>query len=199
MKKLIIFAIAVSVIVFTSCKKDSKANVSNMVYDSYLVSTLAGNGQQGYIDGPGNIAQFKSVNGIVADAQGNIYVADGLNYVIRKITSSGLVTTVAGHGMQGFINGQGNVARFNRPSYITIDFQGNLYVIDNYRIRKITPNGFVTTFAGGEAMGSINAADTAARFYTMSSITTDRQGNVFVKVQGIFFNGNCLTWTTTEK
>lgn len=185
MKKLIIFAIAVFVIFFTSCKKDVKENVSAIVYDSYIVSTLAGNGQQGYIDGPGNVAQFKSLSGIVADAQGNIYVTDALNYVIRKITSSGLVTTFAGNGVQGFINGQANIARFNSPSHITIDFQGNLYVIDNYRIRKITPDGFVTTFAGGEAMGSINGADTAARFYAMSSITTDRQGNVFVKENGI--------------
>lgn len=191
MKNVIISALASICIVLLSCTKDPQVTAGNTISNSYVVSTLAGNGQEGYLDGPGNLAQFKSLINIVADPQGNVYVADAFNYVIRKISPSGVVSTLAGDGVYGFVNGSGSMARFRYPTRITIDPQGNLYVVDNYRIRKITTDGLVTTFAGGETMGSINGADTAARFYSISSITSDRMGNVYVKESGLG-NGGTL-------
>ena len=185
MKKSNIFCFAFFIMLLTSCSKDDNGNNDNNISDAYQVSTLAGNGKEGYVDGAGNAAQFKSLFDIEADAQGNIYVADGINYVIRKITPTGDVSTLAGSGVSGIANGLGRNAQFAYPTRIAIDVQGNLYVVDNYSIRKITPAGLVTTFAGGEIKGSVNGTGADARFYTMNSITVDRLGNVFVLENGI--------------
>jgi streptogramin lyase len=105
------------------------------------VSTLAGGAQEGFADGSGSAAMFASPAGVVVDSQGNIYVADSDNHCIRKITSSGVVSTLAGGpGQDGFIDGKGSDARFSEPYGITIDTKGDLYVADriNNAIRKIT-------------------------------------------------------------
>jgi hypothetical protein len=185
MKKAIVHTTAIFILLTTSCNKKDKGTNGIAGTDTYVVSTLAGNGKEGYVDGPGILAQFKSLGGMVADEQGNVYVTDGANYVIRKISPSGVVTTLAGNGVQGTANGQGSAAQFYVPGAITIDLQGNLFVSDNFRIRKITPGGLVSNYAGGDVKGSINGANAEARFYFMSSITTDRQGNVFARENGI--------------
>jgi len=108
------------------------------------VSTLAGDGEPGLVDGQGNVARFSEPKSIAIDTAGNLYVTDWFNHRIRKVTKEGEVSTLAGSGLTGLwggglADGEGSVAKFNRPSGIAIDAAGNLYVTEqgNHRIRKI--------------------------------------------------------------
>src|SRR5581483_2490506 len=121
---------------------------------------------------------------VVADASGNLFVADSGNQTIRKITAGGVVTTFAGTALApGAADGHGAAARFNAPAALTIDPAGNLYVVDasNYTIRKITPNADVTTVAGtAGATGSTDGTGAAARFFAPDGIAIDGAGNLYV-------------------
>jgi hypothetical protein len=110
------------------------------INSSGVVTTFAGNGQQGSANGTGIGASFNGPRAISVDSSGNVYVADDLNNLIRKIKPSGLVTTLAGSGQLSSVNGTGTDASFNRPRGITVDKSGNLFVADSYNhlIRKIT-------------------------------------------------------------
>lgn len=107
-------------------------------------------GLEGGEDGRRNSALFRQPAGLATDGAGNLYVADTGNHTIRKSTPEGVVTTLAGvAGDKGFADGAGTAARFNAPKNIAIDRAGNLYVTDNNKaVRKITPDGGVTTIAG---------------------------------------------------
>ena len=147
-----------------------------------IVTTLAGSTVIGSADGTGSAATFNGPTGLVVDTAGNVYVADALNNNIRKITSSGIVTTIAGNGIAGSFNAIGIAASFNDPSGITIDAAGNLYVADtgNNKIRKITAAGAVTTLAGSGTAGSDNGTGTTASFNYPFGLTVDSTGNVYV-------------------
>jgi pimeloyl-ACP methyl ester carboxylesterase len=154
-----------------------------------IVSTLAGSpGAQGSTDGVGSAARFFFPNGVAVDSAGNVYVADTGNSTIRKITSGGAVTTLAGvAGITGSADGAGSVARFNSPTGVTVDSAGNIYVGDqsNHTIRKITPDGMVSTFAGlAGAQGSSDGTGSAARFYLPSGVAADNAGEVYVADYG---------------
>lgn len=167
--------------------KDSAGNVyfadsgnhkiKRMSYNSY-VKTLEGS-VQGYADGIGE-SQFNDPTGIAVDASGNIYVADSGNHMIRKITPSGIVSTIAG-STQGYTDGQGTTAKFNYPTGIVVDSNGNLFVADsgNNRIRKITPTGTVSTFAGSIS-GFADGIGVLAQFYTPFGICIDTSSNLYV-------------------
>src|SRR5689334_8095985 len=116
------------------------------------VTTLAG-GSEGFADGTGAQASFNTPSGIAIDADGNLYVADTGNNRIRKVTPQGVVTTVAGDGTAGYVDGQAAQARFNGPIGVAVGGDGNIYVADTYndRIRRISPEGQVTTIAANEA------------------------------------------------
>ncbi|MES2268152.1 MAG: LamG-like jellyroll fold domain-containing protein [Bacteroidota bacterium] len=116
---------------------------------AYTVTTFAGQITQGASNNTGTLASFNNPLGIARDASGNLYIADLNNHLIRKITSTGVVTTFAGSGSAALTDGTGISAAFNQPADITIDPSGNLYIADysNSRIRKITPTGVVTTLA----------------------------------------------------
>jgi hypothetical protein len=132
-----------------------------------MVVTLAGlAGSSGSADGTGSTARFSAPYGVAVDSAGNGYVADTL---IRKVTPSGVVTTLAGAaGGSGSANGTGSAARFNKPCAAAVDGAGNVYVADmcNDTIRKVTPGGVVTTLAGlAGSDGSADGTGSAACFY----------------------------------
>jgi sugar lactone lactonase YvrE len=121
----------------------------------------------------------------VADEEGNVFVADLFNHRVRKITASGVVTTVAGSSY-GFADGSGAAAKFAYPAGLALDKQGNLYVADteNNRIRKITPAGVVTTFAGLGSKGTVDGAAAVAQFYSPREIDIDANGNIYIVEAG---------------
>jgi serine/threonine protein kinase/sugar lactone lactonase YvrE len=149
------------------------------------ITTLAGQvGVGGYADGTGTQAQFRLPNNVAVDHAGNVYVADTANNIIRKITSDGVVSTLAGlAGEHGSIDGAGSSARFWAPFGIAVDVFGNVYVADtaNNTIRKITPAGMVTTLAGSAGHpGSADGLGSNARFRNPWSVAVDSRGNVIV-------------------
>ncbi len=152
---------------------------------SGIVSTFAGSvNQPGSTDGIGTEARFYYPSGIAIDSSDNLFVADTSNHTIRKITPSGVVTTLSGAaGTSGSADGTGPAARFNQPWGMTIDGSDNLYVTDvgNYTIRKITPTGFVTILAGAAGFrGNRNGTGHRAWFHTPRGITIDQSGDLFV-------------------
>jgi|GEM_PF-592406 len=152
-----------------------------------VVTTLAGStgggyNASGYADSTGSAARFFYPADLVSDTQGNLYVVDSGNNCIRKVTPDGVVTTLAGNGEWGYVDGTGKDARFDSPQGVTIDAQGNLYVAVayNYCIRKVTPTGVVTTFAGNGEWGYVDGTGKDARFLHPGDITIDAQGNLYV-------------------
>ena len=140
----------------------------------------------GRADGIGNAAQFNYPSGVAVDSAGNVFVADSLNHTIRKITPGGAVTTFAGSAeTPGSADGIGSAARFNTPAGVALDSAGNIYVADSAyetsTIRKITPDGVVSTLAGlaGNA-GWADGTGSEARFYAPSGVAVDGAGTIFV-------------------
>lgn len=160
------------------------------------VTTLAGtyNYSPGptSLDGPGNVARFSSPTGVAVDNAGYVYVADSFNFTIRKIAPDGMVTTLAGTpGVPGSDDGVGNAAQFRRPMALAVDRAGIVYVVDtgNHSVRKITPDGAVSTFAGptpsteGNA-GAVDGFGTDARFRGPGGVALDEAGNLYVTDDG---------------
>jgi streptogramin lyase len=146
------------------------------------VTTFAGDGNRGSADGPGATASFNGPEALCVDTAGNVYVADQGNNVIRKITKLGVVTTLAGSGNAGAANGKGTAASFNGPAGVAVDTKGNVYVGDsnNNLIRKITPDGTVSTFAGTGAAGATDGTPATATFKSPQGVVVDVYGRVFV-------------------
>jgi sugar lactone lactonase YvrE len=180
---------------------DQGNNRIRMVTPDGVVTTLAGSGyidytddsnavnngtaKSNYFDGKGANASFANPTGVAVDAQGNVYVADNINNVIRKVTSGGVVTTLAGSGYFGHDNGVGKNASFGNPVGVAVDTHGNVYVTDsnNGLIRKVTQNGIVTTLAGsirGDSCDPLDGTGTSATFCTPYGITIDSTGNLYV-------------------
>ena len=159
------------------------------------LSLLAGDiGGGGNLDGTGAAARFTAVQGMAIDNAGNLYVADWQLHNIRKITPAGVVTTLAGPdadsggAASGLVDGTGTAARFNAPIGVAVDAAGNVYVGDfgNYAVRKIQPDGTVTTLAGGQfGATDVDGFGTAAKFGGPVGVAVDSHGNVFVADQGL--------------
>ena len=150
---------------------------------NWAVSTFAGlAGVYGDADGATNNARFHSPIGVAVDGSGNVYVADANNNEVRKITTSGVVSTFAGVST-GSTDGPGTNALFWSTAAVALDAQDNVYVADYYNctIRKITTNDVVSTIAGlAGNIGSADGTNSDARFYYPSDIALDSQGNVYV-------------------
>jgi sugar lactone lactonase YvrE len=164
-------------------KGDASGNsASEYEYQGPVVTTLAGSGKRGFADGAGAEASFNYPGGLTLDRFGNIYVADSYANKIRKVTPEGVVTTVAGSGKDGFADGTGLEAAFSMPSGIAIDEYGNIYAAEwkGHRVRKITPEGVVTTLAGSGNAGFADGTGEAASFNRPEQVAVDSKGNVYV-------------------
>lgn len=161
-----------------------------------VTSVLAGSGIAGFTNGSGTAAQFNQPYSIVADASGNFYVTDRMNNAVRKITSAGVVSTLAGNGTGASIDGTGSAASFAEPLGITLTSSGNLYVADygSYSIRKVTLAGVVTTpVTGYMAFGMASDASNVIYFtnYFQNRIFKFTEGsNTPVLVAGDTSPGN---------
>jgi uncharacterized protein (TIGR03437 family) len=153
-----------------------------------IISTIAGNGTKGYSGdgGPALNAQIDVVVGVAADNAGNVYIADSNNNRIRKVDSSGVITTVAGTGTAGYSGdgGQAVNAQVSNPCAVAVDGAGNLYICDtaNFTIRKVDTAGIITTVAGTGKPG--NSADgglaTATALGTLEDLAVDAAGNMYI-------------------
>ncbi|GAB2808893.1 NHL repeat-containing protein [Ferruginibacter profundus] len=146
------------------------------------VSVYAGTETPGFADGDANTASFGQGNYLATDVNGNVYVSDAINNRIRRISVTGVVSTITGN-TAGFRNGNIGVAQLSFPGGIAFDRQGNLYIADrgNFRIRKISTAGDVTTFAGCGKPGIADGnADSAKFSIDIRDLVIDGQGNVYL-------------------
>ncbi len=149
------------------------------------VTTFAGGLEQwGAADGMGDQARFNGPVGLVFDKAGNLIVADSFNHAIRKITSDGTVTTLAGKlGEDGFADGPAGDARFGAPAELAFDPNGNLFLTDGWydTLRKITPDGTVSTVAGLVGTeGSTDGSYGGARFFNPYGLVATPTGSLIV-------------------
>lgn len=172
-------------------------NVIRKITAGGVVSTLAGNTIAGYINGDATKAEFVNPTATLVDASGNVYVADRSNNLIRKITIAGVVSKFVGYeapagytqvSVPGYVDGDASTAVFNYPVALTGDAAGNIYVADykNKAVRKVTPAGAVTTYAGG-----LNFPDVMGN---PTGLAIDAQGNMFV----LDSNGRVLEITSQK-
>ena len=178
--------------VATNSADSATSNTATLtVINPLTITTFAGlGGSSGSADGTGSAARFNNPVGVAVDSAGSVYVADVLNHTIRKITSAGVVSMFAGlAGSSGSADGTGSAARFYEPGGVAVDNStGTFYVADtsNHTIRKITPAGAVTTFAGlAGASGSTDGTGSAARFNTPVALAFDNgTGTIYVADTG---------------
>ena len=158
-----------------------------------VVTTFAGNGSTGYSGDGGaataatlSIGLFDADGGLAVDGSGNVYISDSWNNVIRKVSTSGVITTFAGNGTAGFggDGGAATAAMIDTPGGIAVDGSGNLYIADqrNSRIRKVNTSGIITTIAGNGTAGFAGdgGAATAAQIKHAGAVTADASGNIYI-------------------
>jgi len=156
------------------------------------ISTVAGNGKGGFSGdgGPATAAKLTLPTGVAEDAAGDLYIADTLNFRIRKVTPAGIITTVAGTGIPGFTGdgGAATKARLREPSSPALDTGGNLYFADseNDRIRRISTSGIISTVAGNGSCGKKGNGGpaTAAQLCDPSAVAIDTAGNLYIADSG---------------
>jgi sugar lactone lactonase YvrE len=161
--------------------------VRKVTLDLYI-TTVAGNGTSGY-SGDGGLAtsaQFSDPTGVAVDTAGNLFIADTGNNRVRKITSRGVISTAAGNDISGY-SGDGGLATYaklNRPASVVADIAGNVFIADtnNYCIRKVTPDGIVSTVAGNGTYGFSGDGGPAvyAQFSSPAGVAVDAAGNLFI-------------------
>ena len=164
---------------------DSENHTIRRIAPDGTVTTIAGApGQSGSADGSGSSARFNGPRSIATAADGSVYVTDRENHTIRRIAASGNVTTLAGvAGQSGNADGLGPAARFTYPHGLATDASGNLIVTDwgNHTIRRVTPEGVVTTLAGSPGVGGIaDGSGAQARFSGPQGVTLDADGNSYI-------------------
>ncbi len=157
-----------------------------------VISTIAGNGVVGFSGdgGPATAAQLANPFGVAVDTSGKLYISDSGNARIREVTPDGIITTIAGNGTTGF-SGDGGpaiAAQLYIPRRMAVDDRGNLYVADlfNSRIRKVTPDGVISTIAGNGKSGFSGDGGPAgaAQLFVPSAVAVDGLGNLFIADEG---------------
>lgn len=151
-------------------------------------TTLAGNGQHGFADGPGSTAQFSFPAGVAVDQAGFVYVAEFDGSRIRKVAPDGTTSTLAGNGNNGFVDGTGGpngATQFYNPAGVAVDGVGFVYVADaqNERIRKVAPDGTTTTLTGNGTLGFVDGTggpNGSTQFFYPAGVTRDGAGTVYV-------------------
>lgn len=159
--------------------------------DSPTITTVAGDGKQGFSGdgGPATSAQIFDSHGLAVDPSGNLYIADTNNWRIRKVSISGIITTVAGKGTEGF-SGDGGAATSAAlyPWGVALDPSGNLYIADgrNYRVRKVSTSGIISTVAGNGTKGfsGDGGPATSAELRSPSCVAVDSEGNIYIDDEG---------------
>jgi sugar lactone lactonase YvrE len=153
-----------------------------------IITTIAGNGTLGFSGDGGNATAAQLINptGVAVDSVGNVYIADPGTHRIRRVSAAGVITTVAGNGNPGF-NGDGGpaiAAQLNFPLGVAVDSASNLYVVDtgNERIRKVTPEGVISTVAGNGTAGfsGDGGPATAAQLDAQDGVAVDSAGNLYI-------------------
>jgi hypothetical protein len=170
------------------------SNGVSKISSSGIVTLIAGGTALGYADGTGAAAQFWWPTGIEVDASGNLIVVEIGNHKIRKVTPAGVVTTLAG-SIQSYADGTGTTAQFNMPYNVAGDLQGNYLITDffNNRVRKMTPSGAVTTFAGSGSWNAMDGSLLTASIYQPTDIAINATGNIYL------CDGNSkIRWITPE-
>jgi len=165
---------------------DEKNHVIRKLNTAGIVSTFAGSGSAGYQEGTGINATFNEPTALAIDGLGNLYVSDKNNNRIRKITTSGVVSTFAGTGTAGERNGPANAASFRKPMGLAFDKLGYMYVADNmnHKIRRISPTGVVSDFAGSGEGSFQDGYGISASFLNPSSVAVSESGMVYVADMG---------------
>jgi uncharacterized protein (TIGR03437 family) len=155
---------------------------------TYLIYTVAGNGTQGYTgdNGAATSAELALPGGFAFDSSGNMYIADGANNVIRKVSSGGTITTFAGNGTAGYTGDKGvaTSAELNDPTGVAVDSAGNVYIADsaNMVVRMVNPSGTITTFAGTNVAGFQGDTGPAnqAELNLPTAVAVDSSGNLYI-------------------
>ena len=170
---------------------DTQSSKIRKVNTAGIFTTIAGNGTPGYTGdgGPATAASLfasSSISGLAVDDAGNLYISDGENHVIRKVNTSGIISTYAGSGVEGFLGdgGPATKAQLNFPAGIALDSAGNLFIADssNSRVRKVTPAGIISTYAGnGNVVYSGDGvAATTTAVDRPEGVTVDSNGNLYI-------------------
>jgi serine/threonine protein kinase, bacterial len=191
MKKLLPLLLLIVPFFFNSCKKTETYKVP-LVDTTYTnpapyVTTFAGNGKSGWVDGTKTLTSFTYPDGMTINADGIMYVADRENNVIRRISPLGDVITLSGNGVTGFANGVNSAAEFAFPSAVAVDGDNNVYVADqlNSLVRIVSASGMASTYAGTPGIsGFANGTLTGAAFSGPDGIVLDNKGDVFVSDVG---------------
>ena len=181
---------------------DEFNNVIRKVDTVGIITTVAGSGALGYSGdgGPATNARLWHPIDVGVDYHGNIYAVDQNNHAVRKISAAtGIIATIAGNDTAGYRGdgGPATAAELNFPQGIAVDSAGNAYVADcyNYRVRKITPAGIITTVAGGGTTEGLGGPATAASLAQVTSLSLDKEGNLYIddferyKIKKVYTNG----------
>ena len=165
---------------------DSGNNRIRKVSVDGQVSTVAGSGVAGYRDGAGTEALLNYPNDLVVDAMGNLFVTEFANHTVRLIAPDGTVSTWAGDGTAGYVDGPRASAQLNQPGGIAISRDGGLYVTEwgGQRIRKISATGQVSTVAGTGVAGYVDGPGLKAQFRNPDGAVVDGDGNLFIADNG---------------
>ncbi len=165
---------------------DRRGHAVRRISPEAIVTTIAGNGLPGHIDGSGFKSRLNQPVSVAVTPEGIVYIADSGNNAIRKIDLNGSITTIAGGVMGGYRDGTGSMAMFSWPTGIALDLAGNIFVCDsgNNKIRRITPGGVVSTIAGGLVEGSIDGPALSASFKFPTGIVVDKNGDIYVADSG---------------